>query len=245
MEAQDPPVLLERIYPKEMDMSDSNDRESLAIHEARYEFASSHLTGKSILDMACGCGFGTAQMAGRHPELRFTGVDIDPEAIDYARRNYQLDNLEFICTDAMRFDQDRYDTIVSLETIEHLIDPRAFIANLPSLLNAGGAIIASVPITPTCDGNPHHLHDFSLRSFNKLFSNINYSPKQIFKQTQPWVYKDAFSEDQQSTSRSQGVGNNVLAYYRKHPLALLTRIYSILRHGTCNIYATQVFTQNT
>ena len=234
-------VVLERIYPLEMDMDDIHDRDSLAIHEARYEFAAQHLAGHNILDLACGCGFGTALMASRHPHRQFTGVDIDPAAIDYAQQHYSAPNLQYICADALHFDGGRYDTIVSLETIEHLPHHTDFVARLPSLLGRDGCIIASVPVTPTCDGNPHHLHDFSQRSFRRLFDRVGFVMGKTLRQVQPWVYRDAFSSDPKSTSRAQGVGNNVLAYYRAHPLALFTRIYSLLRHGRCNIYLTAVF----
>ena len=234
-------VVLERIYPLEMNMDDAHDRDSLAIHEARYEFAAQHLMGRKILDLACGCGFGTALMARLHPDRQFTGGDIDPNAIDYAQQHYCAPNLQYICADAMGFDQGRYDTIVSLETIEHLPNHQDFVARLPSLLNQDGCIIASVPVTPTCDGNPHHLHDFSQRSFRRVFDRAGLVMGERFRQVQPWIYRDAFSSDQQSSSRAKGVGNNVLAYYRAHPLALLTRIYALLRHGRCNIYLTAVF----
>ena len=234
-------VVLERIYPLEMNMEDVHDRDSLAIHEARYEFAAQHLSGDNILDLACGCGFGTALMASLHPHRQFIGVDIDPTAIDYAQRHYSAPNLQYICADALRFDEGSYDTIVSLETIEHLPNHKDFVARLPSLLNQDGCIIASVPVTPTCDGNPHHLHDFSQRSFRRLFDRAGFGMGETFRQVQPWVYRDAFSSDPKSTSRAQGVGNNVLAYYRTHPWALFTRIHSLLRHGRCNIYLTAVF----
>lgn len=235
------PVVLERIYPNEMDMGDVHDRDSLEIHEARYHFAAKHLAGEQILDMACGCGFGTALMASLHPQREFTGVDIDPEAIAYAKQHYSAPNLRYVCADAMTFASGTYGTIVSLETIEHFPDPRGLIEHFPELLAADGCIIASVPITPTCDGNPHHLHDFTKSSFNRLLKRQGFHSGKEFRQVQPWVYDDAFSKAEQSSSRSKGVGNNVLAYYRKHPLALLIRIYSLVRNGPCNIYLTATF----
>lgn len=231
---------LERIYPKEMDSSNSNDMNSIEIHNARYDFASKNLSGVEILDMACGCGFGTALMAKNHPDKVFTGVDIDPTAIEYANDNYKLPNLKYICHDAMTFSTGKYDSIVSLETIEHLPRPKEFIQHVVSLLQPQGHVIASVPVTPTCDGNPHHLHDFSVRSFKKLFSPLGYQMKTEFKQVQDWVFKDAFSKSKESKSRSQGVGLNVMAYYKKHPTALLSRIRSLLLDGPCNIYLTAV-----
>jgi 2-polyprenyl-3-methyl-5-hydroxy-6-metoxy-1,4-benzoquinol methylase len=93
-------------------------------------------------------------------------VDIDAAAIAYARQHYQLSDLRFECADAEQFSSDQgFDCIVSLETIEHLPRPQQLLANYARLLVEAGKVIASVPITPTLDGNPHHLHDFSKRSF--------------------------------------------------------------------------------
>lgn len=236
-------VVLERIYPKLMDMDSAHDRDSLEIHLARYRFAAGNLQGGRVLDLACGAGFGTALMAERHPDKYFVGVDIDPLAVDYARSHYRAANLDYICSDAMTFQTAPFDSIVSLETIEHLPDPAGFVARTRQLLNPSGRVIASVPVTPTCDGNPHHLHDFSRGSFYRLFARRGFLAGEQFRQRQPWVYSDAFAKTAAQTSRSHGVGHNVLAYYRKKPWALLPRLYSLLVNGPCNIYLTTVFEQ--
>ena len=236
-------VSLERIYPTLMNPESAADKDSIEIHESRYQFASQHLKGKRVLDMACGCGYGTYLMAKSHPEKRFTGVDIDPEAIEYANENYALDNLSFIQSDATRFSDDAFDSIVSLETIEHLPDLTALFENFKALSKSSTCIIASVPSTPTCDGNPHHLHDFSERSFFRRFERIGFKPHEHFRQTQPWVYDDVFSSDEDSKSRSKGIGWTLVKYYLRHPLAVFTRVKALLQHGRCNKYITSVFTQ--
>lgn len=237
------PIVLERIYPKEMNSDDSSDAASIEIHMARYHFATENLVGSTILDMACGCGFGTALMAHAHPDKSFTGVDIDPEAIDYAKSNYSAKNLNYVCADALTWNENKYDSIVSLETIEHLPKPDMLVQNILAMLTAEGRVIASVPVTPTCDGNPHHLHDFTKRSFNALFSQHGFINSKELEQLQPWEYKGIFSNKTTVKHRSQSVGNNVLHYYQKHPLAVVSRIKSILINGLCNIYLTAVFEQ--
>jgi SAM-dependent methyltransferase len=235
------PIELERIYPKEMNKEDSDDLASIEIHMDRYQFASENLVGNSILDMACGCGFGTALLAETHPDKFFTGVDIDPRAIEYAKKHYSAKNLNYICADALSWNDGKYDSIVSLETIEHLPTPTRLIQNILSILSDQGRVIASVPVTPTCDGNPHHLHDFTKRSFSALFTQHGFSRGKEFEQRQPWIFKGLFSHQTNVEHRSQNVGNNVLHYYQKHPLALLSRIKSIVTNGLCNIYLTAVF----
>lgn len=235
-------ITIERIYPDELDRSNEDDQNTLHIHMERYRFASSELIGPRVLDMACGCGYGTALLAAQHPDKEFVGVDIDKSVIAYAQAHYRLPNLSYECADALRFSAARpFDTIVSLETIEHLPHPRELVANFVRLLTPSGQIIASVPITPTLDGNPHHLYDFSQSSFYKLFATHTLQPTQRLEQIQWWQFKGLFAKSDVKQHRSSGVGNAVLNYYRKHPFYFLRRLQSMLRYGFSNRYLTCVF----
>ncbi|WP_256203123.1 bifunctional 2-polyprenyl-6-hydroxyphenol methylase/3-demethylubiquinol 3-O-methyltransferase UbiG [Pseudomonas sp. ML96] len=237
---------IERIYPPDLDPDNPADQATLRIHLERYEFAASHLSGSRVLDMACGCGYGTALLAERHPDKQVTGVDIDPDAIAYAQRHYRLPNLNYVCADAEAFASEQgFDNIVSLETIEHLPHPPRLVANYARLLASGGRVIASVPITPTLDGNPHHLHDFSRRSFLALFRRHSLrAGVQELEQIQHWQFRGLFSKrpDHAKQHRSEGVGNAVLDYYRRHPTYLLARLAAMLRYGFSNRYLTCLFT---
>ncbi|SHM27784.1 class I SAM-dependent methyltransferase [Phytopseudomonas punonensis] len=232
---------LERIYPLKMDERLAADQATLDLHMQRYAFASGLLSGERVLDMACGCGYGSALLAEQNPDKQITGIDIDPEAIAYAQANYQRDNLRYLCANAETFaDSLGFDSIVSLETIEHLPNPQRLVDNYASLLAKGGRIIASVPTTPTLDGNPHHLHDFSPRSFYALFRRHGLTPKERYEQIQRWEFSGLFKKGKKEARehRSEGVGNAVLGYYRRHPLYLLKRLFSILRYGPSNRYLT-------
>ncbi|MEN0105294.1 MAG: class I SAM-dependent methyltransferase [Pseudomonas sp.] len=235
---------IERIYPMDLDPNNAADHATLEIHMQRYEFASGLLHGTRVLDMACGCGYGTALLAERHPDKTVVGVDIDPDAIAYAQAHYQLPNLSYVCANAETFASEQgFDAIVSLETIEHLPSPERLVANYSRLLADAGQVIASVPITPTLDGNPHHLHDFSKGSFARLFRAQGLRSVKEFEQIQWWQFKGLFSKkpDHQKQHRSEGVGNAVLQYYRAHPFYLLARVGSMLRYGFSNRYLTCQF----
>ncbi|MET1078547.1 MAG: class I SAM-dependent methyltransferase [Pseudomonas sp.] len=235
-------LTIERIYPLQLDPQSPDDQDTLRIHLERYGFAAQWLAGERVLDMACGCGYGTALLAEAHPDKTVIGVDIDPAAIAYAQAHYRLPNLSYQCADAQTFrPTSAFDTIVSLETIEHLPRPRQLAAHCASLLAEGGQIIASVPITPTLDGNPHHLHDFSKGTFFALFGPHGLKPQRHFEQVQWWQFKGLFRSRPSKQHRSEGVGNAVLRYYRKHPFYLLLRLASMLRYGFSNRYLTCVF----
>src|SRR5580765_423439 len=142
---------LERIIPeKEQDLDDF-DRFSLKLHMDRYAFAIQNAKPGRVLDMACGSGYGAYQMirSVRLGQCRIIAVDNSVQAIGYEEKHFQDPSIEFICNDAMQFnDEQEFDTIVSLETIEHLENPKAFIRKLDSLLRSSGVLIISAPVTP-------------------------------------------------------------------------------------------------
>ncbi|MGF1906883.1 class I SAM-dependent methyltransferase [Aliivibrio salmonicida] len=239
---------LERIYPKQLNRDEKSHQDVLDIHLERYQFASEQLHGTDILDIACGCGYGTALMAEAHPDKQFVGVDVDPKAVEYAKIHYQADNLRYECGNGMSFtlkkmDDSAYtfDTIISLETIEHVPEPQKMVTHLLTQLSDKGVMIASVPTTPTVDGNPHHLHDFTVASFYRLFSASDYQAGETFEQIQYWEFKGLFSKKESKENRSQGVGRNIIKHYVKKPSALFFRVQSILTKGLNNRYLTAVF----
>lgn len=241
---------LERIYPKQLNKDEKSHQDVLEIHLERYQFASSQLSGTHILDIACGCGYGTALMAEAHPDKQFVGVDVDPKAVEYAKAHYQADNLRYKCGNGLDFQLliedgkfQQFDTIISLETIEHVPQPQKMVTHLLTQLSEKGVMIASVPTTPTVDGNPHHLHDFTVASFYRLFSQSNYQPNETFEQIQYWEFKGLFSKKESKENRSQGVGRNIVKHYVKKPSALFFRVHSILTKGLNNRYLTAVFSK--
>lgn len=239
----DPSYSLERIYPEMLAAGHASDRKVLDLHLARYQFAVQNLQGGRVLDMACGCGYGTALLAEKRPDIQFVGVDVDADAVAYGTSHYKASNLEYRQSDGMTFqDPDGFDMIVSLETIEHLVDPRGFVNRFSGLLKPGGRVVASVPVTPTVDGNPHHLHDFTRRSFRRMMAEAGFSQGEAFTQVQKWEMGGLFAPKKNGeTTRTRDAGGNVVNYYLRKPWALGSRIWSICRYGLANHYLTAVF----
>ena len=116
-------------------------------HLARNEFAGALAVGKDVLDIACGTGYGSHRLA--EVARKVVGADVSVEAVDYARRNFSRDNLEYRIIDAGRDDlgEAAYDIIVSFETIEHLETGAraAFLANVVRALRPDGMFLLSTP----------------------------------------------------------------------------------------------------
>ena len=228
---------LERLVPDELAPGDVTGGEALRISLERYEFAARHARAGRLLDIACGVGYGTRLLADRGAgRIEALGVDLSPEAIDYARARYGGERTRFLAADARTFDDpSRFDTIVSIETIEHLPRPADFVARLVRLLRPGGLLVASVPTTPSVDANPHHLHDFSARSFRRLLAPHGLAERAALVQEQPWRLGAVLAR---SEPRLRGVRRGLPAWYATHPASLVRRIASTLRHGFTNRYLT-------
>ncbi|WP_315818966.1 class I SAM-dependent methyltransferase [Paraflavitalea speifideaquila] len=178
---------IERIYPDEIQSNETTGEESLQLHLERYQYAGSHLLPGSVADIACGAGYGSYLLATAFADKvkEIIAADIDDACIQYARTRYAHPNIRFVTTDAFSFEPGMaLNNIVSLETIEHLSDPAAFVQQVSRHLMTGGRFIASAPVTPSMDANPYHLHDFTINSFKKIFLDAGLTAVNTFIQTQ-------------------------------------------------------------
>jgi SAM-dependent methyltransferase len=141
-------------------------------HLAVYEWIAARCAGRTVVDMACGEGYGTAVLARRAPNV--TGVDANPEAHEHARLRYSEPGVRFV-----RDMVDRYsepcDAVVFLQTIEHVQDPEATLSHLRSMLRPDGALYVSTPNVLTLapegeerSGNPWHVREYRHEEFRAL-----------------------------------------------------------------------------
>lgn len=233
------PVSLERIIPDELRAGEATGQETLDLHLARYQFAKSNLIPGKLLDMACGVGYGTAILSHDPLITGAVGVDLSSAAIQYATGRYGGERVSFLCADAMKFrSSEPFDNIVSLETIEHVDNPHALFAHLVSLLAPGGRLIASVPVTPSVNANPHHKSDFSTKRFLTMGDAHSLKCLNSLSQLQ------RFSPITIALGKEVRAGNlrkNLASFYLRHPSHLVLRMWSTLRYGFANKYLTVVW----
>jgi len=228
---------LERLVPDHLAPGDVTGCETLELHLERYRFAAHHARAGRLLDIACGVGYGTRLLRDENPEVSFAlGVDLCEKSVTYARERYGRDRVEYRVGDAMQFeDPEGFDTIVCLETVEHLPYPSRLVDSLVSLLRPDGVLIASVPTTPSVDVNPHHLHDFTETSFRRLFAGQPLEERACLRQTQPFGITSIL---RRSEARLAELRPNLLRYYATKPGAALRRLASTVRFGFVNCYIT-------
>ena len=158
-----------------MDMSREFSSRSDA-HIVRYALAAEWVRpGDTVLDCACGLGYGSALLSARSAGSQFIAVDIDEKAIRYAKDHfagrYGVDYRQSL-GERLRFMPDQsIDTIVSFETIEHVPDYQQILQEFARVLKPDGRLIASVPnlwVDETGeDPNPYHFHAFDYKKISE------------------------------------------------------------------------------
>jgi len=99
-----------------------------------------------ILDLMCGTGFLMAEIKKRRPDLQLTGVDLNPDFIRYAKKNYK--NMDFILADALKWKtKTTYDLVICAAGIHHVPDSKqaSLIRKIASYLKKSGFAITADP----------------------------------------------------------------------------------------------------
>ena len=163
----------ERVIPGEV-----ND-DLWAEHMARYAFAARLGSKTRALDIGCGTGYGTAELA---QQARFaTGIDVSTEAIAYARAHYSLPNVQFLPASATAapFSHASFDLITAFEVIEHLENWHDFLVEARRILHPSGTFLVSTPNklyygeSRAANGpNPFHTHEFEFEEFRDSLAAV-------------------------------------------------------------------------
>ena len=154
---------------------------TFANHIMRYQFAaeiiaSSKRRPKSILDIACGAGYGTAFLAEKFHDIRIDGRDIDHDAIALATKLYSTERCKFSVEDLRDYEgAEKFDLVISFETLEHIDFPEVYFSSIYERLENGGTFILSVPDKRSnIDAgyqNSYHLNEMYLENLIELVAS--------------------------------------------------------------------------
>lgn len=132
-------------------------------HLHRYSLVCALATGKRILDVASGEGYGSAMLAAHAAEV--IGVDISEGAIRHASDKYVAPNLHFVqgsCA-ALPLPDAAVDMVVSFETIEHHDQHEAMMQEIKRVLRTGGLLVISSPDKLEYSDKPGYANEFHVK----------------------------------------------------------------------------------
>lgn len=126
-----------------------------------YDAITTFAQPEEVLDVGCGNGHTLDYFRQRHMPAKFYGLDISSAALELAKS--KLPEAEFYLSDITQFtSRKRWQVIVSLETIECLIDPDAGLAKIKSLLKKGGIAYIAVPDNLVYSRGEHNLRPVAI-----------------------------------------------------------------------------------
>src|SRR6266496_1635966 len=142
-------------------------------HLHRYALSLQLAAGKSVLDIASGEGYGATLLAQVAQSV--TGVDIDPETVNYAKHKYYLPNLKFLVGSchSIPLPDASVDVVTSFETIEHHDQHDEMMREIKRVLIPNGSLIISTPNRAIYSddfntSNPFHVKELYYDEFNQL-----------------------------------------------------------------------------
>lgn len=172
-------------------------------HLNRYVFVRPSVKNKTVLDAACGTGYG-CEIFKTAGFKKYLGIDIDAQALQLAKnRNGENEHISFLQKDLAQMGEDAisepFDVFVSFETIEHFPGYDHFLDFIYSSLKDGGVLFISTPnrtITnkgKTFSDKPlweHHSQEWILEEFTSLLQGHGFKIKKVYGQS--FVFKRIF-----------------------------------------------------
>lgn len=99
--------------------------------------------GARVLEIGCGTGETSAWLKAMGVAGFVLGMEIEPAVAAEARR--RLDEVVVGNAETADFGERRFDLVLCLDVLEHMVDPWAFLERVQKHLEPGGTVIASIP----------------------------------------------------------------------------------------------------
>lgn len=104
------------------------------------------VAGRTVVDVGCSLGIGSNILSH---EARFVwGLDINEEAIDFAKRMFKRPNLDFMVADIENppnREISKFEVVVMIETLEHLQNPEKGLREIKTFFKEGSLGFITVP----------------------------------------------------------------------------------------------------
>ena len=158
------------------------------MYEIDRDFLLEVIDGGSILDVGCGGGFFLNKFSPQN--WRRTGLEIDPDAVSFAKEQFDI-KVEVGISEAMNFEDAKFDVVCFRGSFEHLVNPQNTILEVDRVLKQGGYLYLCV--IPNVDSYcarlyrekwnqfdaKKHIFMFSVPTLQKLVSPLGFKKVRI------------------------------------------------------------------
>ena len=98
------------------------------------------LSGKKVLEPSCGHGGGASYLVRTQHPASYTGLDLNPAGIEFAKNRHHLPNLDFVegNAQALPFADESFDALVNVEASHLYPDVPKFLSEVKRVLRPGG-----------------------------------------------------------------------------------------------------------
>jgi SAM-dependent methyltransferase len=144
-------------------------------HVAAYEFARSMATGRRVLDLGSGAGYGSAILADSAQEV--VALDVAPDAS--LTTKLQATNVVTVVGNVawLPLRDKSFDLVVSFQVIEHIWDETRYLDEVRRVLTPDGLFVVStpnkalrlLPFQPPF--NPYHVREYGYRAFKRALKS--------------------------------------------------------------------------
>lgn len=132
-----------------------------------------------ILDAGCGSGNISRYTLSLRPDLKITGLDIDPDFKKQVSREVAF--IQGDVTRVKKFKDNTFDAVFCFHLLEHLHEPRHAVSELRRVLKKGGLIFVEsphwsctlLPIGTNFYDDPTHVRPHSKASIAELFKDFS------------------------------------------------------------------------
>ncbi len=137
-------------------------------HRCRYRFAGRYAHAATVLDVACGTGFGV-EMLSEAGARQVVGLDVEAATVVAARRSHGAARRHFLVASgtSLPLATASCNLVTSFETIEHIALDGQFLAELRRVLCGTGTLVLSTPNRAYTEmngqrcANPFHVREYT------------------------------------------------------------------------------------